>query len=82
MLDYGELKKVVNNIENKKDRWHINFTAKHPVVWIYRKIGWTECQLIIDTDIEVLVCIKLIVDLLKLKPKANKTMTVVIDEVK
>ncbi len=43
MLDHGELRKVVDNIEDKKDNWKINFITKHPAAWIYGKIGQTEC---------------------------------------
>ncbi len=83
MLDYGELRKVVDNIEDKKDGWRINFITKYPATWIYGKISWTECQLIIDTEAEVSVCTKLMADLLKLKPKPDKIMTVVaIDGIK
>ena len=50
---------------------------------IYGKIGRTECQLVIDTEAEVSVCTKPMADLLKLKLKPDKTMTVVaIDSVK
>ena len=42
MLDHGKLRKVVDNIENKKNEWYINFTAKHLAAWIYGKIGWIE----------------------------------------
>ncbi len=83
MLDHGELREVVDNIEDKKDNQRINFATKHPAAWIYRKIGWTECQLVVDTGAEVSVCTKPMVDLLKLKPKPDKTMIVVaIDGVK
>ncbi len=83
MLDHGELREVVDNIEDKKDNRRVNFATKHPAARIYGKIGWTECQLVIDTGAEVSVCTKPMADLLKLKPKLNKTMTVVaIDEIK
>src|SRR6266542_2266649 len=83
MLDYSELKKVVDNIEDKKDNRRVNFATKHPAARIYEKIGRTECQLVIDTEAEVSVCTKLMADLLKLKPKPDKTMTVVaIDGIK
>ncbi len=83
MLDHGELREVVNNIEDKKDNRRVNFVTKHPVARIYGKIGWTEYQLVIDTGAEVSVCIKPIADLLKLKPKLDKTITVVaIDGIK
>ena len=39
MLDHGELKEVVDNIEDKKDNRRINFTTKHPAARIYGKIG-------------------------------------------
>jgi len=39
MFDYDELKEIIDNIEDKKDRWNVHFTAKHPVAWIYGKIG-------------------------------------------
>ncbi len=29
MLDHGELREVMNNIKDNKDKWHINFVAKH-----------------------------------------------------
>src|SRR6266508_6271337 len=42
-----------------------------------------ECQLVIDTGAEVSVCTKPMADLLKLKPKPDKTMTVMaIDGIK
>jgi len=42
-----------------------------------------ECQLVIDTGAEVLVCTKSMANLLRLKPKPDKTMTVVaIDGIK
>jgi len=30
MLDHGELREVVDNIEDKKDNRRVNFTIKHP----------------------------------------------------
>ncbi len=78
MLDHGELREVVNNIEDKKKNRRVNFTTKHPVVQIYGKIGWMKCQLVVDTGAEVSVCTKPMADLLKLKLKLDKTMTVVI----
>jgi len=39
MLDHGELREVVDNIENKKDNRRVNFTTKHPAAQIYGKIG-------------------------------------------
>ncbi len=77
MLDHGELREVVDNIEDKKDNRRVNFATKHPAARIYGKIGRTECQLVIDTGAEVSVCTKPMADLLKLKPKPDKTMTVV-----
>ncbi len=83
MLDYGELKEVVDNIKDKKDNRWVNFATKHLAARIYGKIGQTECQLVIDTGVEVSVCTKLMADLLKLKPKLDKMMTVVaIDGIK
>ena len=83
MLDHGELREVINNIEDKKDNRRVNFVTKHPAARIYGKIGWTECQLVIDTGAKVSVCTKPMADLLKLKPKLDKTMTVVaIDSIK
>ena len=83
MLDYGKLREVVDNIKDKKDNWRINFATKYPVAWIYRKIDQIEYQLVVNTGAEISVYTKSIVDLLKLKPKLNKTMTVVaIDRVK
>ncbi len=35
-----------------------------------------ECQLVIDTGVEISVCTKPMADLLKLKSKPDKTMTV------
>ncbi len=77
MLDYKELREVVDRIENNKDKWYVNFIVKYPAIWIYEKIGWTEYQLVIDMKVKVLVCIKLIMNLLKLKPKTDKTMMVI-----
>ncbi len=77
MLDYRELREVVDNIEDKKDNRRVNFATKHPAVWIYRKIGWTECQLVVDTRAKVSVCTKPMADLLKLKLKPDKIMIVV-----
>ncbi len=83
MLDHGELREVVDNIEDKKDNRWVNFITKHSAARIYGKIGRTECQLVIDTGAEVSICTKLMVDLLKLKPKLDKTMIVVaIDGIK
>ncbi len=83
MLNHGELKEVVDNIENKKNYRRVNFGTKHPAARIYRKIGRTECQLVIDTRAEVSVCTKPMADLLKLKLKSDKTMTVItIDGIK
>ncbi len=83
MLDHGELREVVDNIKNKKDNRRVNFATKHLTARIYGKIGRTECQLVIDTGAEVSVYTKLMADLLKLKPKPDKTMTVVaIDGIK
>src|SRR6266542_2310178 len=83
MLDHGELREVVDNIEDKKDNRRVNFATKHPAARIYRKIGRTECQLVIDTGAEVSVCTKLMAGLLKLKLKLDKTMTVIaIDGIK
>ncbi len=83
MIDHGELREVVDNIEDKKDNRRVNFATKHPAARIYGKIGRTECQLVIDTGAEVSVCTKPMADLLKLKPKPDKTMTVVaIDGIK
>jgi len=39
MLDHGELREVVDNIEDKKDHRRVNFTTRHPAARIYRKIG-------------------------------------------
>jgi len=39
MLDHDELRKVVDNIEDKKDNRQVNFATKHPVARIYGKIG-------------------------------------------
>ncbi len=83
MLDHGELREVVDNIEDKKDNRRVNFTTKHLAARVYGKIGQTECQLVIDTGAEVSVCTKPMADLLKLKPKSDKTMIVVaIDSIK
>ncbi len=83
MLDHSELWEVIDNIEDKKDNRRVNFTTKHPAARIYEKIGWIECQLVVDTGAEVSVCTKPMVDLLKLKLKSDKTMTVVaIDGIK
>ncbi len=83
MLDHGELREVVDNIEDKKDNRRVNFATKHPAARIYGKIGRTECQLVIDTGAEVSVYTKPIADLLKLKLKLDKIMTVVaIDGIK
>src|SRR6266498_431614 len=83
MLDHGELREVIDSIEDKKNNRRVNFTTKHPAARIYGKIGRTECQLVIDTGAEVSVYIKPMVNLLKLKLKLDKTMTVVaIDRIK
>src|SRR6266540_7259763 len=83
MLDHSELREVVDNMEEKKDNRRVNFTTKHPAARIYGKIGRTECQLVVDIEVEISVCTKAIADLLKLKPKPDKTMTVVtIDRIK
>jgi len=83
MLDHDELREVVDNIKDKKNNRRVNFATKHPAARIYGKIGRTECQLVIDTGVEVSVCTKLMANLLKLKPKPDKTMTVVaIDGIK
>jgi len=39
MLDHGELREVVDNIEDKKDNRRVNFAIKHPAARIYGKIG-------------------------------------------
>ena len=39
MLDHGELREVVDNIEDKKDNRRVNFVTKHPAARIYGKIG-------------------------------------------
>jgi len=39
MLDHGELREVVDNIEDKKDNRQVNFTTKHSAARIYGKIG-------------------------------------------
>ncbi len=83
MLDHDKLREVVDSIEDKKDNRRVNFTTKHPAVQIYRKMSCTECQLVINTGAEVLVCTKLMANLLKLKLKSDKTMTVIaIDGIK
>jgi len=83
ILDHGELREVVDNIKDKKDNRQINFVTKHPAARIYRKIDQTECQLVVNTEAEILVCTKPMADLLKLKLKLDKTMTVVtIDGIK
>ncbi len=83
MLDHGELREVVDNIEDKKDNRWVNFTTKHPAARIYGKISWIECQLVVDTRAEVSVCTKPMVNLLKLKLKPDKIITVIaIDRVK
>ncbi len=38
MLDHGELREVVDNIEDKKDNKRVNFTTKHLAARIYGKI--------------------------------------------
>ncbi len=78
MLDHGELREVVDNIEDKKDSRRVNFTTKHLAARIYEKIGRMECQLVIDTRAEVSICTKPMADLLKLKLKSDKTMTVIV----
>jgi len=30
MLDHDKLRKVIDNIEDKKDNWRINFVTKYP----------------------------------------------------
>src|SRR6266498_3434174 len=83
MLDHGELREVVDNIEDKKDNRRVNFATKYPAARNYGKIGRTECQLVIGTGAEVSVCTKPMANLLKLKLKLDKTMTVVaIDGIK
>ena len=83
MLDYSKLKEIINNIEDKKNNWHVNFITKHLTVRIYEKISQTECQLVVDNRAKVSVCTKPMTDLLKLKPKSDKIMTVVtIDGIK
>src|SRR6266498_1851926 len=83
MLDHGELREVVDNIEDKKDNRRVNFATKHPAARIYGKIGRTECQIVVDTGAEVSVCTKPMADLLKLKLRPDKTMTVMaIDRIK
>src|SRR6266542_421736 len=39
MLDHGELREVVDNIEDKKDNRRVNFVIKHPAARIYGKIS-------------------------------------------
>jgi len=39
MLDHGELREVVDNIEDKKDNQRVNFATKHLTAQIYGKIG-------------------------------------------
>jgi len=78
MFDHGELREVVDNIKDKKDNRQVNFATKHPAIRIYGKIGQMECQVVIDTGAEVSVCTKPMADLLKLKPKSDKTITVVV----
>jgi len=39
MLDHGELREVVDNIEDKKDSRRVNFTTKHSAARIYGKIS-------------------------------------------
>src|SRR6266540_171432 len=83
MLDHGELREVVDSIEDKKDNRRVNFVTKHPAARIYGKIGRTECQLVIDTGAEISVYTKHMEDILKLKIKPDKTMTVItIDDIK
>ena len=43
MLDYGELREVVDNIEDKKNNRRVNFITKHSAARIYGKIGQIEC---------------------------------------
>ncbi len=43
MLDHGELREVVDNIEDKKDNRWVNFATKYLAARIYEKIGRTEC---------------------------------------
>ncbi len=78
MFDYGKLKEAVDCIKNNKDRWQVNFITKHLVTWIYEKIDRTECQLVINISVKISVCTKLMIDLLKLKLKSDKTITVII----
>ncbi len=53
MLDHDKLRKVIDNIEDKKDNWRINFVTKYPAAWIYDKIVQTKCQLVVDIGAEV-----------------------------
>ena len=39
MLNHGELREIINNIEDKKDNRRVNFTTWHPAARIYEKIG-------------------------------------------
>src|SRR6266542_6785722 len=39
MLNHGELREAVDNIEDKKDNRQVNFATKYPAVRIYGKIG-------------------------------------------
>ncbi len=39
ILDYGKLREVVDNIEDKKNNRRVNFAIKHPAARIYEKIG-------------------------------------------
>ena len=55
MFDHGELRKVVDNIKDKKDNRRVNFATKHSAARIYEKIGRTEYQLVIDIGAEVSV---------------------------
>ncbi len=32
MLNHSELREIVDNIEDKKDRQYVNFVTKHPVI--------------------------------------------------
>ncbi len=83
MLDHGELREVVDSIKDKKDNRRVNFTTKHLAARIYEKISCTECQLVIDIGAEISVCTKSMVDLLRLKLKPDKIMTVIaIDRIK
>ena len=74
---------MIDNIEDKKDRQNMHFIIKHLTARIYEKIRWIKCQLVVDTETEISVYTKPMIDLLKLKLKADKTMTVIaINEVK